>query len=295
MQKPQKTVFVIQPFTEESRPVFDAISTAAAAAGATTVRLDQLSASTSIVEALYRSIESADVIVCDISHANSNAFYELGYAHGLRKPVLIITSDPARIPFDISSIRILFYDLKRGRNEFRKQLTDSILNALEHPDTFSRLPKPDPEITSVFVSYSHQDKQFLDRLLVHLRPLHKEGRIELWSDNRLKAGDRWRDEIELALRRAKVAILLVSADFLASEFIVDNELPPLLASAQERGTRILPVIVTPCRFTRDANLKEFHAINDPKTPLITVERGEQEQVYDHIAQVIESLLPTTNA
>ena len=84
--------------------------------------------------------------------------------------------------------------------------------------------------------------------------------------------------------------LLVSADFLASDFITDNELPPLLKNAEERGTRILPLIVKPCRFARDKNLRHFQAINDPKQPLALLSPGEQEILYDQVAAEVERSL-----
>jgi hypothetical protein len=87
-----------------------------------------------------------------------------------------------------------------------------------------------------------------------------------------------------------VAILLVSADFLASDFITDNELPPILRNAEEKGTRIIPLIVKPCRFTRDKNLKHFLAINDPKDALIHIAEGDQERLYDMVSAEVERTL-----
>ena len=75
-------------------------------------------------------------------------------------------------------------------------------------------------------------------------PLNRAGLIDVWNDTRLVAGDDWKHEVDLALASAAAAVLLVSADFLASDFIVDNELPPLLESAEAKGTRIIPVIVS---------------------------------------------------
>ena len=109
-------------------------------------------------------------------------------------------------------------------------------------------------------------------------------------DTRLRAGDRWRKEIDKALQRAIVAILLVSADFLASDFITDNELPPLLRNAEERGTRVIPIIVKPCRFTRDKNLRHFQSVNDPKRALVLLSDGEQELIYDRVAAEVEKWL-----
>jgi hypothetical protein len=142
----------------------------------------------------------------------------------------------------------------------------------------------------VFISYSRKDKKYLDRLLVHLQPLQKDGLFDLWVDTRLKAGDKWKIEIENALKRSCAAILLVSADFLASGFIVDNELPSLLKKAEFEGTRIIPVIVKPCRYTRDKNLSDFQAINDPLKPIIKLSSAEREKIYDRISKEIEALM-----
>lgn len=104
----------------------------------------------------------------------------------------------------------------------------------------------------------------------------------------MKAGDNWKREIENALDRARAAILMVTADFLASDFVVDNELPPLLSKAKLGGTRIIPVILKPCRFTRDKHLREFQAINDPQRSVIMLDEGEQ--VYDGVARLVEEML-----
>ena len=72
---------------------------------------------------------------------------------------------------------------------------------------------------------------------------------------------------------AKVAVLLVSADFLASDFIVDNELPPLLAAAELKGAVILSVIVSSCRFKQTETLSQFQVVNPPTQPLNLLPRG----------------------
>ena len=100
--------------------------------------------------------------------------------------------------------------------------------------------------TKVFISYSHKDRPWLDRLQVFLRPLERDGLIERWDDTRLRAGDGWHDEIRSAIASARVVVLLISADFLASDFIEREELPPLLAQAKQQGARIIPVIIGYC-------------------------------------------------
>jgi len=144
--------------------------------------------------------------------------------------------------------------------------------------------------TQVFISYSHQDKEWLNRLQVHLKPLGFEGSVRCWDDTQIASGQDWRREIQTAMLSVKVAVLLVSADFLASDFIRTDELPPLLEAAANRGATILPVIISPCGFRRIKSLERFQAANDPDEPLIGMKRVEQERVFDQIAERIRAIL-----
>jgi hypothetical protein len=82
--------------------------------------------------------------------------------------------------------------------------------------------------TKVFISYSHKDERSLKRLSVHLQPLVRDSDIAVWHDKQINPGDEWREKIKTAIHSARVVVLLVSADFLASDFIARDELPPLL-------------------------------------------------------------------
>jgi Mg-chelatase subunit ChlD len=139
----------------------------------------------------------------------------------------------------------------------------------------------------VFISYSHADLGWLKRLQVHLKPLHRDGIISLWDDTRLTPGSQWRKEIQEALNRARIAVLLVSADFLASDFITTNELPPLLAAAEQRGTLILPLLVSPCRFEQTASLSRFQAVNPPSEPLIRMRKAKREEIFVKVSRLVE--------
>jgi hypothetical protein len=148
------------------------------------------------------------------------------------------------------------------------------------------------ERTRVFVSYSHRDSDWLDRIRVHLKPLERDYAIDVWDDRKIRAGANWRKEIELALRSARVALLVVSADFLASEFIFNNELPPLLDAAANEGAVVLSLIVSPCRF-RSTTLSQLQAINDPSRPLINMSKGEQEEILVKASKQVEIALKST--
>lgn len=100
--------------------------------------------------------------------------------------------------------------------------------------------------SSVFICYSRKDARWKDLLALQLGVLEREGRLRVWQDGLLEAGVPWRAEIDAALDEARVAILLVSAEFFNSDFIRRHELPPLLARRERVGLRVIPVIVSPC-------------------------------------------------
>ena len=112
----------------------------------------------------------------------------------------------------------------------------------------------------------------------------REGQVDLWDDTRIKSGERWREEIRGALVRAKVAVLLISADFYASDFIADKELPRLLEAERERGLVILGLHINHSRFDRDQVLSEYQTINPPDQPIEGLSKAEQEKVFDDLAR-----------
>lgn len=102
------------------------------------------------------------------------------------------------------------------------------------------------EAPTIFVSYAHADEVWRGRLLRHLGGAALQGRIDVWDDRRIGGGEGWRGAISDAMARASAAILLVSADFLASDFIQNDELRLLLQRRERDGLRLLPVLVRPC-------------------------------------------------
>lgn len=140
--------------------------------------------------------------------------------------------------------------------------------------------------TTIFVSYTQQDSKWLQRLQVHLTPLTREGTVELWDNTKIKPGERSREQLEAALKRARVAILLVSADFLASEFIATNELPPLLDAADQQGVRIMSLIVGPCMYLEHPRLRRYQPINAPSQPLSGMPRPQAETVLLEVARTL---------
>lgn len=141
----------------------------------------------------------------------------------------------------------------------------------------------------VFLSYSHRDRRWADRLLTHLRAI--ADKVEVWSDSAIKVGASWDDEIARAISTADVAILLVSADYLASEFIVRQELPTLLESEGHGRTLILPVMISPVFLDPASPLLRFQFVNDPDRPLSALKPNEQDKVLMEVARAIQQRLP----
>jgi hypothetical protein len=88
----------------------------------------------------------------------------------------------------------------------------------------------------------------------------------------------------------KVAVLLVSTDFLASDFIKTDELPPLLKAAEEDGATIIPVILKPCLYSKHPKLAEFQGLNDPAQPLSKLTPDEQEEKLVALMERIAELM-----
>ncbi|MBF0108658.1 MAG: SUMF1/EgtB/PvdO family nonheme iron enzyme [Magnetococcales bacterium] len=115
-------------------------------------------------------------------------------------------------------------------------------------------------MSKIFISYSHEDDLLLKEFLPFKKTLERDGLVAVWTDKEIKTGDEWRKKIKEAMDAANTAILFISQSFLASEFIYNEELPPLLDAHLNRGLTILPVFVSP--FDEEAAKISF---KDPKT------------------------------
>lgn len=137
----------------------------------------------------------------------------------------------------------------------------------------------------VFVSYSHADAAWLERLKTHLKPLERQCVIEVWDDRKIGTGQRWRDEIRSALARARVAVLLVSPDFLASDFVAQNELPELLGAEKGLRSRVVWVPVRPCNHEA-TELGEYQAAFDPRRALAEMDDAEADRALVAVSRQI---------
>jgi hypothetical protein len=141
----------------------------------------------------------------------------------------------------------------------------------------------------VFLSYCHRDRRWLEELQSHLSPLLRNHEVALWADTRIEPGQQWRQEIQKAIKRAKVAVLLVSPDFLASDFIAQQELPPLLRAAEEEGLSVLWVPISACLYEA-TEIKKYQATSAPDRPLDSLRPSERNKQLVEIVRVIKKAL-----
>ena len=130
--------------------------------------------------------------------------------------------------------------------------------------------KVEPIRNIVFICYSHKDKRWLDDLQTYLTP-HRDVQVSVWSDTKIEPGEKWFKEIQVALDSSKVAVLLVSPNFLASEFINKHELTPILKKAEKGDLKIIWIPVRACGYQKTP-LKDFQAVIDVGKPLQTCRR-----------------------
>jgi hypothetical protein len=141
---------------------------------------------------------------------------------------------------------------------------------------------PKVQITKpVFISYSHKNAKWLEKLKQFLRPLEEKELIRVWDDTEIRAGSDWLGDIRKALESARVAVFLVTQNLLDSPFIREKELPVLIDAAKNRGCLILWIAVSSSTF-EDSPLAKFQAAIPPSAPLDLMSDAEQSKVLTDI-------------
>jgi hypothetical protein len=112
----------------------------------------------------------------------------------------------------------------------------------------------------IFVSYSHADEKWRKRFETISKPLARSEEIQFWSDRNIGAGQ-WETQIEKAMADAIAAVLLVSDNFLASDYIINKELPYLMRAYDKRGLMIFWALLEPCDYKRFTEITRFQAMS----------------------------------
>src|SRR6266849_6380920 len=97
----------------------------------------------------------------------------------------------------------------------------------------------------IFFCYAHEDEVLLNKLKEHLRPLQRQGLIDIWYDRDIKAGTEWGQEISKHLNEAQIILLLISPDFMNSDYCYGKEMKRAIERHDREEACVIPVILRP--------------------------------------------------
>lgn len=120
----------------------------------------------------------------------------------------------------------------------------------------------------VFISYAKEDTSFMHELTKHLKVFEKNNIIEIWHDALIAPGENWKEEIKVHIQDAHVIILLISADFMASDYIDNIEISKSLDRSRKRETVIIPIIIRPTNYS-SLEISKYQALPKDGKPVST--------------------------
>lgn len=149
---------------------------------------------------------------------------------------------------------------------------------------------------NIFVSYSHEDESLRKELDKHLSQLKNDGLINTWNDRMIKAGENIHNEIDNQLNQADIVLLLVSPDYLFSEYCYDKEMKPAVKLHNDKKTHVIPIILRICDWhsTPFGNLNAVPPDGKPITKYNSLDDGFYE-VTKAIRQLVKSISDATSS
>ena len=142
----------------------------------------------------------------------------------------------------------------------------------------------------VFISYSHKDADWLERVREQLAVLEREGLIDVFADTRIGAGEDWYARLHEEMLKARLSVLLVSAPFLSSAFISAEEIPRLFDTHAEGGMKIYPLLIRPCAWTQVKWLSRLQVRPRDARPVSSLRGASREQALADVAEEIAALV-----
>ncbi|WP_089945404.1 toll/interleukin-1 receptor domain-containing protein [Candidatus Entotheonella palauensis] len=155
----------------------------------------------------------------------------------------------------------------------------------------------------VFISYSHQDHDFFEAFRKYLTLEVLSSSLQLWSDQEIRPSQNWHEEIQLALERTAVAVLLVSQDFLVSTYIRQDELPYLVKAREQNDIKLTCLYLRDSTVAADSldiildsgstvtvNLTQYQGLNSPQKPIAAQPAADQDTMYTQAARDLQQIL-----
>jgi TIR domain/Hsp70 protein len=143
---------------------------------------------------------------------------------------------------------------------------------------------------AVFLSYAREDERWATAIEKSLSVLTRPGKLGIWSDRHIETGAQWEERIYGEIEQSNIAILLISTDFLNSDFILGKELPAIFAEKERRQLRLIPIVVRPCAFELHEDLSKFQLFNKPETPLSSLDEWRVEMELSRLTRELANTL-----
>lgn len=137
----------------------------------------------------------------------------------------------------------------------------------------------------VFCCYARKDQALLQELKNHLMPLKREGLITLWADTDINAGTEWEKEIHLHLNTSHIILLLVSPDFMASDYCYSTEMTRAMKRHQDGEAQVIPIILRPTDW-QNAPFAKLQALPQDGRPIISSEWSYRDEGFANAAKGI---------
>jgi hypothetical protein len=150
---------------------------------------------------------------------------------------------------------------------------------------------PERTPVNVFFCYAPQDEELRGELETHLALLKRQGFVQSWSSRRISAGQEWRGAIDRHLEEADVILALVSADFLASDYLYDVELQRALERHRTERTTVVSIILRPCDYaSSDSPLRDEVDLLLPSGGRPVTSWPSHDDAFADVAQGLRTLL-----
>jgi internalin A len=147
------------------------------------------------------------------------------------------------------------------------------------------------QAASVFVSYSHKDESLRDELETQLKILQRLGVISIWHDRRILPGTDWAAEIDMRIERAKIILLLISADFIASDYCWGIEMTRAMERHDAGEATVVPVMLRECEWD-GAPFEKLHGL--PKDMKAVTSFDNRDAAWKAIAAGIRKIVPASS-
>ena len=142
---------------------------------------------------------------------------------------------------------------------------------------------------NIFIAYAREDAAMLKKLRKQLKVLERTKNIHIWYDGLINVGQYWEQEIKDALHNADIILLLISSDFLASDYCYENEMTTALELHQQGNVRTVPIILRECLW-KDTPFATLQALPQDGVPVTSKVWETTDQPYVHIAKELKKII-----